>query len=82
MTVINQYSFLIFALFCLGALVIFLARRRIGLSELLTIGALLIGLTAAYLFFNPAAPTKTDTQQIERLVGQGSPVLIEFQSPY
>jgi hypothetical protein len=82
MTVINQYSFLIFALLCLGALVIFLARRGIGRSELLTIGALLIGLVAAYLFFTPTAPAGPDTQQIERQVGQGSPVLIEFQSPY
>ena len=82
MTVINQFSFLIFALLCLGALVVFLARRGIGRSEILTIGALLIGLTAAYFFFNPSSPTRSDTQQIERLVGQGTPVLVEFQSPY
>lgn len=82
MTVINQYSFLIFALLALGGLVIFLARKGIGRSELLTIGALVLGLAVAYLIFNPTTPAGSETQQIDRLVGQGIPVLIEFESPY
>ena len=66
----------------MALLAIWLLRDGVTLNDLLAIGALVIGLGIAYYFFNPGESTHSDSEQVLDEIGAGSPVLLEFQSPY
>jgi hypothetical protein len=83
MKIINPYSFIIVALGIIAILVFFAVSRGIQTTGvLLALGAVVIGLIASFLILNPGASTVQDAEQITTAIGAGSPVLLEFQSPY
>ncbi|MEE9216541.1 MAG: hypothetical protein V3U32_03820 [Anaerolineales bacterium] len=79
---LNQHSFTFGAAFALAMLAIWLFRDGITLNDLLTFGALGLGLGIAYYFFNPGESTETDAEAVIEQIGAGTPVLLEFQSPF
>lgn len=80
----NQFSFLLAGTFVLGLAGILLRRHQHGLHRreigILLLVAGIIGL--GWLAFKPRNLTSLSSQQVRGQIGQGKPVLIEFQSPY
>ena len=79
---LNQHSFTLGAAVSMGLLAIWLFRDGITLNDLLAIGGLALGLGVAYFFFNPGESTETDPEVVIEQIGAGTPVLLEFQSPF
>lgn len=78
----NQHSFTISAVGSLLLLTIWLLRDGVKAADLVAIGALLIGLVAAYVLFGPGPSSVTEADQLRARIGAGTPVLLEFQSPF
>jgi hypothetical protein len=78
----NQHSFLVAAAACLLLLTVFLLRDGLRPADLLALGALCLGLALAYSLLRPGKGTPASAQELRRQIGQGRPVLLEFQSPY
>ncbi|GMR10387.1 MAG: hypothetical protein BMS9Abin28_1208 [Anaerolineae bacterium] len=79
---LNQHSFTLGAAVSLALLATWLFRDGITLNDLLAFGALALGLGIAYFFFNPRESTETDVEAVLENIGAGTPVLLEFQSPF
>ena len=79
---VNQHSFTLGAAVALALLAIWLFRDGITLNDLLAFGALALGLGIAYFLFNPGESTQTDPEAVLEEIGAGTPVLLEFQSPF
>ncbi|MFV1857824.1 MAG: hypothetical protein ACC647_00550 [Anaerolineales bacterium] len=79
---LNQHSFTLGAAVSLAFLAIWSLRDGITLNDLLAFGALALGLGIAYFFFNPRESTETDVEAVLENIGAGTPVLLEFQSPF
>jgi len=79
---LNQHSFTIVGGAALVLLAVALLRDGIQPSDLIALGALLLGLALSYSLFNPGKSTETDPDAVLRQVGAGTPVLLEFQSLY
>ena len=80
---VNQYSFLWMA----GAFVLLVAlllfRRKPKTGSMIALIALVAGLVVTWLFLRPTqTPLAGDTQEVQSVIGAGTPVLLEFQSPY
>lgn len=78
----NQHSFTISAIATWILLAIWLLRDGARSSDLIALGALGAGLVTAYLLFSPGPSTEPDPEQVLAHIGAGTPVLLEFQSPY
>ena len=81
--IVNQYS----ALWMSGALVLLVAliifRRKPTTGELITLGLMTLGLGIAWSLLHPRqTPLMEDAKSVQAMIGQGKPVLLEFQSPY
>jgi len=79
---VNQYSFTLGAAASLAVLAIWLFRDGITLNDLLAFGALALGLGMAYIFFKPGESSENSPSAVLEEIGAGSPVLLEFQSPF
>jgi len=79
---LNQHSFTLGAAVSLALLAIWLFRDGITLNDLLAFAALAFGLGIAYFTFNPGESTETDPAVVIEEIGAGTPVLLEFQSPF
>lgn len=80
---INQYSLLWLALGILGLAALLVFRRRRRATELIGFALVLVALIAIWLVLRPRqTPQVGDAAQIQALIGQGKPVLLEFQSPF
>lgn len=79
---VNQYSFLLAAAAAMLVLAAVLLRDGVRPADLVALGALCLGLALAYALLRPGASTETQAASIDRLLGAGRPVLLEFQSPY
>ena len=62
---------------------IVLFRNRPRLSEILAFAGIFIGLVVLYFYVRPV-PTALmgEAEQVRAMIGEGKPVLLEFQSPY
>ncbi len=80
MSIINQYSFVVFGL--AGALALALLLSRSGRRRMAVIALAGAGLTALWLIVRPAATPAADVAQVRGQIGQGVPVLLKMQSPY
>jgi hypothetical protein len=82
--IINQYSFVIFAaIFLLVVAYLVISRTKLRWQDVLPLGLLAASLVAAWVVLRPIeTPHITDTKKVQALIGQGQPVLLEFQSPY
>jgi hypothetical protein len=79
---INQHSFTIIAAASLAILAYWLLRTGLQTRDVLALAALALGLGIAYLLFNPGASSESDSEVVMSRIGAGTPVLLEFQSPY
>jgi hypothetical protein len=77
----NQHSFLVAAAIALFLLAALLLRDGLQPADLLALGALCLGLALAYALLRPGGSPRTQAQDVRRQIGQGRPVLLEFQSP-
>ncbi len=83
MQIINQYSAVWIAAFLVAIAGVILLRRRPKWPQFLTFGLLVLGLVAAWIFLHPRQTAQSlDAAQVRASIGGGTPVLLEFQSPY
>lgn len=81
--IINQYSAVIIAIALFLVAAIALLRHKVRWQEMLALGVLATGLMTAWLILHPVqTPLMEDAQKVQSMIGQGKPVLLEFQSPY
>ena len=81
MQFINHYSFLILAGTAIVAVLVWILRRGSQKEDLIALGALLLGLTMAFWFFQPI-DRSSQPQPAQQIEGARQPVLIQFESPY
>lgn len=81
---INQFSYLVTSVFLLVVTGGLLAWRRKGfhLREAGLLAVMAILLLLGWFASRPAKVTAVTAGQIRAQLGQGKPVLVEFQSPY
>jgi hypothetical protein len=80
---INQYSLLWAALVLLAILSLVLLRNRPRGPDLIALGLIALALLAVWLATQPRqTPLMGDAAEIQAMIGQGKPVLLEFQSPF
>lgn len=83
MKLINQYSAVWIALAVLVALAVVLLRRSADVRTALGLGAVTLGLILAWALLRPVrSPGLDDAAGVRSRIGAGTPVLLEFQSPY
>ena len=82
MRLINQYSFILLAIIIFLVLLVYFLRNGLGQREIIALGALLLGFTAAMFLFNPGDSTLSEEETAVDFIGGGTPILLEFQSPY
>ncbi len=79
---LNQYSFLILGALVLALTVYGLSRRGFRRLDWLLL-FLMAGLVfAAWWVLHPTASPARDASAVRAEIGAGTPVLLEFQSPY
>lgn len=79
----NQYSFITLAVgFTLVAGFILLTNKP-KWNDYLAFGVIIIGLFTAWSILHPRqTPLMDDAKKVQAMIGSGTPVLLEFQSPY
>jgi hypothetical protein len=83
MTFFNQYSAVWIAALLVVVAGFFLLRRNPKWPRLLAFGVLVTGLVVAWVFLHPSQTAQVkNAAQVQASIGQGTPVLLEFQSPY
>ncbi len=79
---LNQNSFVIAGLAVLALVSGSLLRDGIRLADTLALAGLAVGMIVAWLAVRPGPSTLSDSSEMQRLIGGGTPVLLELQSPY
>lgn len=79
----NQYSFITVAIgFVLVAGLILLTNKP-KLNDYIAFGVIVAGLVTAWAILHPRqTPLMDDAKMVQEMIGAGTPVLLEFQSPY
>lgn len=81
--VFNQYSVVFIAAALMLVAVIFVVSRKPRWQDALALGVIAAGLIAAWFILHPVqTPLMDDAKKVQSMIGQGKPVLLEFQSPY
>ena len=79
---LNHNSFVLLLLIIWGAAAMRFFRQGVDLRGGLLMAGLTLLLALAYAFFRPDQATSAQADSIRAQIGQGTPVLLEFQSPY
>ena len=80
---IREYSFLIVGLVLSIAAGYMLLAHKPKLNEYLAFGVIVVGLVASWVILHPRqTPLMDDAKAVRAMIGAGTPVLLEFQSPY
>jgi hypothetical protein len=83
MKIFNQYSAVWIFAFLIVVVWVILLRRNPKWPQLLALGVLVLGLGTAWIFLHPRQTAQVhNAAQVQASIGQGTPVLLEFQSPY
>lgn len=79
----NEYSFITISVgFAFISGIILLANRP-KWNDYLAFGVILLGMFTAWSILHPRqTPLMEDAKEVQAMIGQGKPVLLEFQSPY
>ncbi len=79
----NQYSFLLLAAGLAIVTGLVLLSRAPKWTDFLAFGVILASLVTAWIVLHPRqTPLMEDAKQVKEMIGAGTPVLLEFQSPY
>jgi hypothetical protein len=82
MPLLNYYSFI----FAVGLFSFLLAigifRKGINLTKIIVFGLVFAGLIVTWFLIKPTQNVNVNQDQSLKLIGSGTPVLLEFQSPY
>jgi hypothetical protein len=83
MRIFNQYSAVWIAAFLVAMAGVILLRRSPKWPQFLAFGVLVLGLLGAWILLHPLQTAQVNNAaQVQASIGQGTPVLLEFQSPY
>jgi membrane protein implicated in regulation of membrane protease activity len=81
--IINQYSALWIAIALVAIIGLVLLQRGFKWTDVLALGVVVAGLLVAWMLLHPRqTPLMQDSRQVQEMIGAGTPVLLEFQSPY
>jgi thiol-disulfide isomerase/thioredoxin len=79
----NTHSLVISALALVAVVGFFLLRDKPKWNDVLAFGVIIIGLAAAWFALRPTqTPLMESSAKVQAMIGAGTPVLLEFQSPY
>jgi hypothetical protein len=78
----NQNSFVLMAVVIELGLAVFLLRDGVKMNDVIALAALAAGFGLAFWFLRPGPSTSDETEQVMARIGDGKPVLLEFQSNY
>lgn len=79
--IFNQFSFIIGGLLIIIVAAVLLARRKNRVRFGILLGILVLLLAVAWQLLHPSGQAVT-ADQVRQQIGAGSPVLLEFLSPY
>ena len=80
---VNQYSLLWIAGAFVLLMVLVFFRQKPKISDFVALGVVIIGMVLAWVTLHPRqTPLMDDAKMVQEMIGQGKPVLLEFQSPY
>jgi hypothetical protein len=83
MQVFNQYSAVWICVLVILVAGFVLLQRKPRWLQFLVFGVLVIGLVGAWVLLHPRQTAQVlNATQVQTTIGQGIPVLLEFQSPY
>ena len=79
----REYSFIVIAVVLAIAAGLMLLTNKPKLNDYLAFGVIVAGLVAAWIILHPRqTPLMDDAKMVRAMIGAGTPVLLEFQSPY
>ena len=80
---IREYSFIVIAVGLAIAAGLMLLTNKPKLNDYLAFGVIVAGLVTAWVILHPRqTPLMDDAKVVRAMIGAGTPVLLEFQSPY
>jgi hypothetical protein len=82
MSLVNYYSFVFVVSLFIFLLAIGVFRKGIKLTKILILGFIFAGLIVIWFLIKPTQNVNVNQDQSLKLIGNGTPVLLEFQSPY
>jgi len=79
----REYSFLFIALGLVIAAGFILLTNKPKWNDYLAFGVIVAGLATAWVILHPVqTPLMDDAKKVQEMIGAGTPVLLEFQSPF
>jgi hypothetical protein len=79
----REYSFLFIALGLVIAAGFILLTNKPKWNDYLAFGVIVTGLATAWIILHPRqTPLMDDAKKVQEMIGAGTPVLLEFQSPF
>ena len=79
----NHYSFLWIAMALTGIAGLVLLTNKPKIRDFVSFGVIVAGLLVAWLVLHPQQTSlMSDAKAVRATIGLGTPVLLEFQSPY
>jgi hypothetical protein len=80
---VNQYSAIWIASAFILLVAIVLFRQKPTARDFVALGVVIAGMILAWVTLHPRqTPLMDDAKMVQEMIGQGKPVLLEFQSPY
>jgi hypothetical protein len=81
--ILREYSFVFIALGLITAAGFILLTNKPKWNDYLAFGVIVTGLITAWVILHPRqTPLMDDAKKVQAMIGAGTPVLLEFQSPY
>ena len=81
--IFRQYSFILIALGLVIAAGFILLTNKPKWNDYLAFGVIVTGLITAWAILHPRqTPLMDDAKKVQAMIGAGTPVLLEFQSPF
>ena len=78
-----EYSFPALSAVIIAIAGVVLLTRKPKWNDFLAFGVIVAGLLAAWVIIHPRqTPLMDDAKMVQEMIGAGTPVLLEFQSPY
>lgn len=80
---INYYSFLLVTVGIIGVAALILLTNKPKLNHYISFGVITLIAVMSWVIMHPRqTPLMDDSITVQKMIGAGTPVLLEFQSPY